>query len=177
VPEWREIRLDIDPRVEPDIVASMIDMSDVKADSMDGLWSSHNLEHLYAHDVPLALREFRRVLRAGGVALITTPDLQKTCELVAADKLDEMAYMSPAGPITPLDTLFGYRPSLAAGNLFMAHHFGFTATTLRKALLQAGFGKVKVARSGFNLWAEAIKTASNVRQPVGNSRVAKSGQS
>jgi hypothetical protein len=59
---WREIRLDIDPRVKPDIVASLTDMEAVPTASVDAVWSSHNLEHLYAHQVPLALEEFLRVL-------------------------------------------------------------------------------------------------------------------
>jgi SAM-dependent methyltransferase len=156
-PGWREVRLDIDANVRPDIVASITDMSMVATGSVDAVWSSHNLEHLYPHEVPVALREFHRVLREDGFALITLPDLQKTAELIAADKLEDMAYMSPAGPITPLDTLYGHRPSLARGNLFMAHHTGFTAKTLGNALVRAGFGRVRVKRSGFDLWARADK--------------------
>ena len=49
---WRELRLDIDPAVAPDIVASLTDMSAVEGASVDAIWSSHNLEHLPAHDVP-----------------------------------------------------------------------------------------------------------------------------
>ena len=62
-PEWREIRLDLDPAVRPDIVCSITDMSPVAADCVDAIWSSHNLEHLQRHEVPLALAEFVRVLK------------------------------------------------------------------------------------------------------------------
>ena len=48
--EWEEIRLDIDPHVRPDIINSITNMEDVKDGSVDAIWSSHNLEHLYAHD-------------------------------------------------------------------------------------------------------------------------------
>ena len=55
---WREVRLDINPDAEPDIVASMTDMSAVASDSIDAIWSSHSLEHVHANEVPIALGEF-----------------------------------------------------------------------------------------------------------------------
>ena len=85
---------------------------------MDAVWSSHNVEHLYPHEVPVALAEFRRVLKPEGFAIVTCPDLQAVAELVAQDKLTQPAYQSPSGPISPLDILYGHRPALALGNLF-----------------------------------------------------------
>jgi SAM-dependent methyltransferase len=156
-PGWREVRYDIDPAVRPDIVGSITDMAAIATASVDAVWSSHNVEHLYAHEVPVALAEFHRVLKPGGFALITLPDLQKVAELVAADGLEDVAYVSPAGPIRPLDMLYGWRRSIAGGNLFMAHHTGFTAKTLGQALRRAGFDPVAVSRSGFDLWARGTK--------------------
>ena len=111
--EWREVRLDIDPTVAPDIIASITDMAVVDSGSVDAVWSAHNVEHLFAHEVPLALAEFRRVLRPGGFALITLPDLQRIAELVAQDRLADPAYISPAGPIAPLDMLYGFGRAIA----------------------------------------------------------------
>ena len=75
--EWREVRLDLDPARQPDIVCSITDMSPVAADSVDAVWSSHNLEHLQRHEVPVALAEFLRVLKPAGLLLLTLPDLQQ----------------------------------------------------------------------------------------------------
>jgi len=153
---WAEVRLDIDPAVTPDIVASITDMSAVPDGSFDAIWSSHNLEHLPPHEVPLALAEFRRVLAPHGFAAMTMPDLQQIAALIAADRLTEAAYHSPMGPITPLDMLYGHGASIAAGNGFMAHRGGFTATSLEAALRAAGFGTVRVLRDGaYALWASA----------------------
>jgi SAM-dependent methyltransferase len=165
--DWVEIRLDIDPRVEPDIVGSIVEMSTTETGSFDAVWSSHNLEHLESHEVPRALKEFRRVLNASGFLLITLPDLQSVAELVAKDQLLEPAYESPAGPIAPLDMIFGHRPSIAAGNHFMAHRTGFTSRSLGQAIVQAGFAVAKVKRgSHYDLWAMAHVTAPPV--PVEN---------
>jgi SAM-dependent methyltransferase len=113
--EWSELRFDIDESVQPDLVGTMTDMSSVSSDSVDAVFSSHNIEHLYPHEVPVALSEFLRVLKPDGFAVITCPDLQAVCALVAEDKLTEPAYTSPAGPIAPLDILYGHRPPMARG--------------------------------------------------------------
>jgi predicted SAM-dependent methyltransferase len=157
-PEWREVRLDLDPAVEPDIVCSITDISPVSADSVDAVWSSHNLEHLPRHEVPLALVEFLRVLKPGGLLLLTLPDLQQVARLVVEDRLEDAAYMSQSGPITPLDMIFGHTASLARGNRFMAHRTGFTARTLHKLLLEAGFVEVTLRQgTAFDLWATGRK--------------------
>jgi protein O-GlcNAc transferase len=157
--EWREVRLDIDPANEPDIIGSMLDMATVADASVDALYSSHNIEHVHAHEVPAALAEFLRVLKPDGYAVITCPDLQAVAALVADDKLGEPAYTSPAGPITPLDILYGHGAALAAGHQAMAHKCGFTLKTLTAALHQAGFQTVAGMRrpQRFDLWAVASK--------------------
>jgi ubiquinone/menaquinone biosynthesis C-methylase UbiE len=155
---WDEIRLDIDPAVRPDIVGTMTDMSGVPDSRCDALFSSHNIEHLYAHEVPLALREFRRVLKPGGFAVITCPDQQSICAEVAEDRLTQTAYQSPAGPIAPIDMLYGLRSALARGNLYMAHRSGFTLKVLVATLRQAGFERVAARRRvapHYDLWALA----------------------
>ncbi|MDP4677302.1 MAG: methyltransferase domain-containing protein, partial [Burkholderiaceae bacterium] len=112
-PEWAEIRLDIDASVQPDVIGTMVDLSAVESDSVDAIYSSHNIEHLYPHEVPLALAEFLRVLKPNGFFVATCPDLQSVCKLIAEDKLTDTAYTSPAGPIAPLDILYGHRPAMA----------------------------------------------------------------
>ena len=61
--DWSEVRFDIDPQVNPDIEGTLTDMTLVKTGSMDALFSSHNIEHVYPHEVPMALKEFLRVLK------------------------------------------------------------------------------------------------------------------
>lgn len=157
--EWCEVRFDINPNVSPDIIGSMTDMSLVGDCSVDAIYSKHNIEHLYPHEVSIALLEFYRVLHPHGFVIITCPDLKSICALVADNKLSDPAYISAAGPISAYDMLYGFRPSLAKGNLYMAHHSGFTQQTLTDSLLSAGFSSVKtIARNRyFDLWSVATK--------------------
>ena len=156
---WREVRLDIDSTVQPDVIGTMTDMKAVDDASVDAVFSSHNIEHLYPHEVPIALAEFHRVLRPDGFVLLTCPDLQSVCARVANDQLTDTAYQSGMGPITPLDILYGHRGAMKAGNLYMAHRCGFTQKVLASTLALAGFDAgVKARPANFDLWAVGLKT-------------------
>lgn len=151
--DWRELRLDSDPGVAPDILAPLTDLSRIAAASVDAIWSSHSLTHLASHEVPLALAEFLRVLKPGGFFLVTLPDLQQIAKHIAEGQLEEPVYISPAGPITPLDILYGHRAALAAGQTGIAPRTGFTARSLAEHLTVAGFAAVKIESDGnFALW-------------------------
>ena len=155
---WDEIRFDIDPLVETDLIGTITDMTEVESSSVDAVYSSHNIEHLYAHEVPKALLEFKRVLKTDGFCVITCPDLQEVARLVADERLTETAYMSPAGPITTLDIIYGFRAAISEGNSYMAHRCGFTERVLRGSLNSAGFAYVatmKRPQPYLDLWALA----------------------
>lgn len=101
----QEVCFDIDKDYASHIIGTIVDTSGVATGSMDAIFSSHNIEHVYSHEAPLAIREFACVLTDDGFVVLTCPDLQSVCEAVAKDRLLEPLYQSPAGPITPLDVL------------------------------------------------------------------------
>jgi len=149
--DWKEIRFDIDKNRNPDIVGTLTDMSLVKTASVDAVYSAYNIDHIYPHEVPIALKEFYRVLKKDGIVVIRCPDIQSVCEAVAKDKLLEPFYESPVGPIFPIDILFGNRQAVAKGNEYMAKKGGFTYSVLNNAFGEAGFkirygGRVKNGR-------------------------------
>ena len=144
--EWDEVRLDINPAVKPDLVGSITDMSMVASGRFDAVYSSHNIEHLFPHEVSLAVKEFARVLASDGFLLITCPDLQAVAKRIVEGDLNEALYVSPAGPIAAIDVIYGYRKELQNGNHWMAHKTGFTARSLAEYLVNNGFAKVTVAR-------------------------------
>ncbi len=136
----------------------MTNISFIEDEYTNGIFSSQNIEHLYAHEVPIALSEFYRFLKKDGYVVLTCPDHQAVCSLVVADGLTDVAYVSPAGPITPI--LYGFRPALKIGNFFMAHRPGFTKKTLIHAFECNGFKStisIKRAAPYFDIWFIASK--------------------
>lgn len=160
--KWREVRFDIDSACKPDIVGTITDMEGVETASVDAIYSSHNIEHVFPCEVPAVLSEFHRALKPDGFALITCPDLQALGEYIAQGKLHEPLYQSGLGPIAPIDILYGHRASIQDGMHYMAHRGGFTSDTLTQSLRSAGFPMVGTGRrieGSVNLWSYASKVA------------------
>jgi SAM-dependent methyltransferase len=164
--DWREIRFDIDASVYPDIVGTLTDMHAVASGSVDAVYSSHNIEHVFPHEVHTVLLEFYRVLKKDGIVVLTCPDLVSVCQAVVNDKLMEALYESSMGPIAPIDILFGHRDSVAKGKIYMAHKTGFTYTSLNNALFEAGFKfNLAAARpSAYDLWFVSFKEPMSVEE-------------
>ena len=159
---YKETRLDINRGVDPDIISSVVAMPMVPDASYDSLFCSHTIEHLYAHEVAMALLEFHRVLKPEGTVWIQVPDLQSIGGKIALDMADSAVYMSANGPITPLDMLYGQRSMIGQGNFYMAHKTGFTSSVLERALYTAGFGQIKITRAPeFELRGIASKGVAN----------------
>ena len=165
---WKEIRFDIDKNVKPDIEGTLTDMKLVETGSVDAVYSSHNIEHIFPHEVPIALREFYRVLKDDGIVVITCPDIQSVGEALTQDKLFETLYESPMGPVTAFDILYGHRKTTVDGNIFMVHKGGFTYSTLDTKFKEAGF-KMKYGgrRPGaFDLYIVAFKQKKSEEEVI-----------
>ena len=141
LPEWMtdcvETRLDIADTFSPDIVANMTGMGDIG--TFDIVFARHSLEHLAHHDVSKALKEFLRVLNKDGHAIIFVPDLED------AKPTEDVLFESPAGPITGLDLMYGFR-KVVEQFPYMAHKTGFTQYTIESAFKDAGFSEVTTKR-------------------------------
>lgn len=137
--EWEEVRLDIAPDVNPDIIGTIQSMPDVPTGSMDAVYSSHNIEHVHFHEVPGVLAEFRRVLSPTGFCVIACPDITTVAAAVIERGLDGILYESPGGPITGNDILYGHSESIEKGAHYMAHKTGFDLPGIGQRLADAGF--------------------------------------
>jgi len=157
-PEWHEVRFDIDPHVDPDIVGTIVDMRNVPSASVDAIWSSHNIEHVYAHEVPAVLSEFFRVLRPGGFARIQTPDLQQVAERIVQGLLDEPFARTALGQVAALDIVYGHSESIATESVHMAHRTGYTKSSLERKLRAAGFAQVEIECGKMELHAIGYRT-------------------
>ena len=85
-------------------------LSDYDGDKFDSIYSSHNLEHFYPHDVPKVLSGFLEVLKSDGFVDIRVPDITSVLKTVVDNgmELDDVLYISPAGPISAHDVIYGW---------------------------------------------------------------------
>ena len=90
--DWNEIRFDIDKNVNPDIQGTLTDMSLVHSESVDAIYSSHNIDHLYPHEVPMALKEFYRALKTNNTGISISYTLQNNHKEIQdyLDKCNEL---------------------------------------------------------------------------------------
>lgn len=156
---WRQLRVDVDPSVEPDVVADLTDLSLIPDGSADAVWAAHCVEHLYEHQVSQALAEFRRVLREDGFLCVIVPDLQAVARFIVEDRLHDPLYRAPAGPVTAHDIFFGFGAAIASGHTSMAHRCGFTAGSLQRCFQQQPFGELLLTRRGADLELAALARA------------------
>jgi predicted SAM-dependent methyltransferase len=154
---WEELRLDVDTDVNPDVVGSVTELTSIfPPSSFDAIWCSHVMEHLYAHEVYPTLLQFRQILKPGGFALVLCPDLESVAEHLLKHGLASVAYVSSAGPIRPLDMIYGHSGAIQEGRTYMAHRTGFTTERLGNLMLEAGFPVVNVRSENFEVCALAL---------------------
>lgn len=164
---WRQLWLDIDPSVAPDLLCDARELHTLDGDRFDAVYCSHNLEHYYRHEVPGVLQGFRHVLKPTGFAHIRVPDLATVMKTALARglDLDDVLYESGAGPITVLDVLYGHGDEIeASGNDFFAHKTGFTPKRLYRVLQAAGFEAVFCSLGHFEINAVAFMGAPSDTQ-------------
>jgi len=149
--DWRQIRVDADIAAHPDIVSDIVDLSKIESGTVSAVWSAHCFEHLYSHQITPTLVEIYRVLNDDGFLCIIVPDLQAIAQFLVSDRLHEVIYQSPAGPVTAHDVLFGFGPAIALGHTMMAHRCGFAPTLLLNRIREVPFAEI-VARRRPNLF-------------------------
>ena len=113
---WDQDLLDIDPTVLPDVCMDALRLVDSDPDEYDAVYCSNNIEHFYAHEVPVVLSGFRHVLRPGGKAEIVVPHIVAMIAEMLENNLDltDTWYRTGEGvPITFHDVLYGWNAQLA----------------------------------------------------------------
>ena len=161
----------------PDVLCDARELTKYVGDKYDAIYCSHNLEHYFAHDVTKVLKGFVHVLKPHGFAEIRVPDMGQLFRLVIEKNLDidDVIYVSKAGPITVKDTIYGFGKEIAAtGQDFYAHKTGFTHKSLRKVLGEAGFrGALQATAGALEIRLVAMKgevtawhrTVLNIQEP------------
>lgn len=131
--DYQEIKVDICEDVNPDIVASITNMEVIPSKSVDGIWASHIVEHIFWHELPIAFAQMKRILKDNGIAIIMCPNLSMVADKIK-DNINEVLYTTPAGSITALDMIYGFREFTKLGMEGMMHKIGFTPRLMGEVL-------------------------------------------
>jgi predicted SAM-dependent methyltransferase len=152
----KEIRVDLDESCNPDIISNIEDLPQIKNESVDLVYSSHSLEHIYFHKVPQCLSEWYRVIKKGGEVRIIVPNLKIPAQLVVEGKILEKMYDSPDGSVSAIDMFYGHRNHVRQ-NEFMAHKTGFTKESAEQILHELGYNRSSVTEHDTNLLIRIFK--------------------
>lgn len=156
---WEHVLLDIDPKTKADVICDARELQGRPSGEFDSIHCSHNLEHYFAHDVRKVLAGFRHVLKPDGFVFLRVPDIGEVArEMVARNlDIDDVLYVSPAGPIMVKDVIYGWGAQIEASGVdFFAHKTGFTRKSLGNALAVAGFGPVYLGTMNLEVQAFAF---------------------
>ena len=103
--------------------------------SVSFIYSEHFIEHIPRHAVACLVRECHRVLEAGGVLRLSTPDLKELIAQYHAGRLDYWGDMDwkPASPAQLINQ----------GMRLWGHQFVFDQAELEAVVREAGFSKIE----------------------------------
>lgn len=126
------VNIDIVRNKNVDIASDIRRLPMVHTNSVDLIYASHLISYFDNEEIKYVLKEWRRVLKIGGVLRLATPDFEKIAQLynISKFKLDDFI-----GP------LYGRLP--IGHNKFIYHKNIYDFKTLEALLNEQGFNFVK----------------------------------
>lgn len=141
-PGWKILNVQPGPGV--DFVGDCTDLGRFADGAVQEIYASHVLEHLsYQDRLPRALGELYRVLRPGGAAMISVPDLEVLCRL----------FLDPRAKVRDRFEIM----RMAFGGQMDAHDFhyvGLSYDLLYNFLIKAGFRRIEQVKA-FGLFRDS----------------------
>jgi len=132
---WRHLKgftnVDVDPKMKPDLVDNVTTLEAIKGSSVDYLMSQHLFEHLYTDEINTALKNWFRVLKAGGTLSIECPELEKCIKLIMANSV-EANFFGFVG-------IYGSETDAKKYGIFHMHKYCWSFNKLKFKLEQVGF--------------------------------------
>lgn len=130
------INIDYDERAD---IVGPIDKLESFADGVvDEIYAIHVFEHLPRLEIGPALKEWHRVLKAGGKLIIEVPCLDKIAQMIV-DGVDDVKL-----------TLFGIFGDIREPSPYMRHQWCYSARELSQILMEVGF-KVDVSEPVYHV--------------------------
>lgn len=139
---WLNLNIQAGPHVDAE--GTCTDLGQFATGSFEQVYASHVIEHLgYKAELPAALTEIHRVLKADGVFLVSVPDLEVLSRLFVLPELK-------------LDQRFRIMRMLFGGQMdeHDFHKMGFTWEFMQMYLSRAGFVSIRRVEE-FGLFEDA----------------------
>lgn len=152
------INVDAIPYSHVHNVQEVDDLSIFSNKCADLIYASHVLEHFSHRDVPKVLKEWRRVLKEGGILRISVPDFDKIIEIYLSEEKEIQAIIMP---------LMG-----GQGYTYNFHKTVFNEKYLTELLLSVGFKEVRkwnpeeVELHSFDDWASRPINIKGRKYPI-----------
>lgn len=150
---WTNV--DVDPRVAPDVVSDVTQLTAFATGSVDVVEANHLFEHLTFDQARAALREWARVLRPGGELFLEMPDFEACTRMIGR-------HFDSQGHDLAMVGIYGWPPDIAKGGVPQMHKWGWSRTTLARAVAEAGFERAEFGPIT-QTWRPAAKAGSLLR--------------
>jgi predicted SAM-dependent methyltransferase len=123
--------LNIQKKDGVDFLGNISDLSQFNESSIDEIYTSHTLEHVSQKNMESTLSGIYRVLKPGGLFLVSVPDLDVLCHTFIS-------------PIASLQIKFQIMRMMFGGqeDNFDFHYFGWSRELMTDYLLKAGFSDI-----------------------------------
>ena len=126
--------INVDQSEKADIKADLLDLP-FDDDFADEIKAIHVIEHFYQWQIQDVLKEWRRVLKPGGLIALECPDIGKVCMFTIRTLMGE--------PIPVNYTMYGLYGDFTLKDPYMCHKWGFIPETLSAEMRNAGFKNIK----------------------------------
>lgn len=152
--DWEEIRADLYVE-DADIKCDIVKLAGVPDSSVNCIWASHVVEHLYWHELPETFGNFMRVLKPNGCAIVIVPDLGAIADRIKDGLLEPVREYNNCS-LAPIDFIFGGREYHARDGIGQLHKTGFTSKSMGQILNNLGI-KSYIREQNFQVFAVCYK--------------------
>jgi len=140
---WKRELLASEPTPEASVVQDLFKLDKLDGKSYDAIFFAHRLKNQPLDHAGRILQGFRHLVRPGGFVHIVVPDVVTLMKHMLDNNkdLEDEAYMSPAGPISYHDVLYGRSFSTPGPSVVVPdpHLCGFSVKVLKRVLFDSGF--------------------------------------
>lgn len=142
--------VDIDKKVNPDILADIRTLKPVSTESIDEVFCSHTLEHILPKDLFKTLRSIYRILKPTGKVTIVVPNIKAVSDDWISGMITSKHYES---------IILGSDPTATK---FMLHKNIFYPEKIKRFLQITGFASIRISNHSNNY--QLITTARKPKE-------------